>query len=75
MSAAEVGFDMSRPTLLAGNLLNDSRIVQVSTAACLPLDACIAPQSSAWPASLRRHMWQLMGARGDAQACPCEDIL
>ena len=29
MSAAEVGFDMARPTLLAGNLLNDSRIVQV----------------------------------------------
>ena len=29
MSAAEVGFDMARPTILAGNLLNDSRILQV----------------------------------------------
>ena len=75
MSAAEVGFDMSRPTLLAGNLLNDSRIVQVSRAPCLPQHAGIAPRSSAWPASFWRHTWQPKVARGDAQACLCEGIL
>ena len=59
MSAAEVGFDMARPTLLAGNLLNDSRIVQVR--------ACASP----WLHAACRCCLHAGAASGHGPMLPC----